>query len=305
MKTIGITGGTGFVGHHLAEQLIELGYHVVVFTRDIHKAHHHEKIKYSYWSPSDKKFDMTYLNEIDAVIHLAGAGVADKRWTAKRKKEIVDSRIFGTNFLIEKLKEHAPRCKTFIAASAIGFYGPDKSDDNQSFDETSDNYPDFLGSTCAAWEKESMQAAATMRTTILRFGIVLGNDSGAFPQFNHPQNFGVKPILGSGKQIISWIHIDDLCNAIIWALKEEKVHGVFNAVAPNPVSQRQLMDTIDKHKSGFRIPIPVPSLMLQIAMGEMSIEILKSATVSANKISQAGFQFKFPTIDKAVSDLLH
>lgn len=304
MQTIGITGGTGFVGHHLAEKLIDMGFQVVVFTRDVHKSNHNKNIKFSYWSPTDKKFDMTYLKDIDAVVHLAGAGVADKRWTAIRKKEIVDSRILGTSFLIEKLKEHAPNCKTFIAASAIGFYGPDKIENKTAFEESANYFPDFLGSTCAAWEKESMQAAKIMRTTILRFGIVLGKDHGAFPQFAMPQNFGVKPILGSGKQIISWIHIEDICNAIIWALKGENMHGIYNAVAPNPVSQKQLMDAIDQHKKGFRIPIPVPSFMLKIGLGEMSIEVLKSTTVSADKISKAGFEFKFPTIDKAVADLM-
>ncbi len=304
MQTIGITGGTGFVGYQLAIQLTLLGYRVVIFTRAIHKTLQNDEIKYSYWSPTEKKFDLTYLKDINAVIHLAGAGVADKRWSAKRKKEIVDSRILGTSFLIEKLKVHAPNCTTFIAASAIGFYGPDKIENKSAFDETANYFPDFLGTTCSAWEKESIQASTTMRTTIFRFGIVLGKNHGAFPQFAMPQNFGIKPILGSGKQIISWIHIEDICNAIIWALKGENIHGIYNAVTPNPVSQKQLMDTIDQYKKGFRIPIPVPSFMLKIGLGEMSIEVLKSTTVSADKIRKAGFEFKFSTIDKAVADLL-
>lgn len=303
MQTIGITGGTGFVGHHLTQLLRDNGYRVIIFTRDMHKVSRLENVKYSFWSPAEKKFDLTYFKELHAVIHLAGAGVADKRWTKRRKKEILSSRVNGTRFLIERLKEHAPQCKIFIAASAIGFYGIDKKN-VIPFHEDHEPAADFLADTCKQWELESLKAAKFARTVILRFGMALGKDDGAFPQFSKPQSFGIMPILGNGRQIISWIHVDDLCNLILWTLRNENVSGIFNAVAPHPVSNKRLMDTIANIKGGIKIPVPVPSIFLEIGLGELATEVLKSCTVSADKIQQAGFTFQYPEIKLAVKDIL-
>ncbi|HRO43908.1 MAG TPA: NAD-dependent epimerase/dehydratase family protein, partial [Flavipsychrobacter sp.] len=152
MQTIGITGGTGFVGHHLTKLLQDNGYTVIIFTRNMHKVSRQQNVKYSFWSPSEKKFDLTYLKQLDAVIHLAGAGVADKRWTHKRKEEIKNSRILGTRFLIERLTDHAPQCRTLIAASAIGYYGEDKNRKNNiPFHEEMPPATDFLASVCSNW----------------------------------------------------------------------------------------------------------------------------------------------------------
>jgi len=303
MQTIGITGGTGFVGHHLTELLQRSGYRVIVFTRDMHKVSRLENVKYSFWSPAEKKFDVTYLKQLDGVIHLAGAGVADKRWTKKRKEEIINSRVQGTRFLIERLKEHAPQCRTLVAASAIGYYGEDRKD-VIPFREECDPAKDFLASTCRKWEAESIRAEDAMRTVIFRFGIILGKDDGAFPQFSTPQNFGIVPILGNGKQMISWIHVSDLCELICWTLKQEAISGIYNAVAPHPVSNKRLMDTIANIKGGLKIPIPVPAPLLQIGFGELSTEVLKSCTVSADKIQNAGFSFRYPDIKSAVKNIL-
>jgi uncharacterized protein (TIGR01777 family) len=302
MQTVGITGGTGFIGHHLTELLKDNGYRVIIFTRDMHKVSRLENVKYSFWSPSEKKFDISWLKELDAVIHLAGAGV-DKRWTKKRKEEIVKSRVKGTRFLIERLKEHASKCKTLVAASAIGYYGANK-DGGSPFREDAPPSNDFLANTCKLWEEETHQADDLLRNVILRFGIVLGKDDGAFPQFARPQNFGIVPILGNGKQIISWIHIDDLCHIILWALQKEQIKGTFNAVAPNPVSQKQLLKAIAKQKGGLKLPVYVPDTLLRIGLGEMAHEVLKSATVSAVKIQQTGFSFRYPTVEKAVQNIL-
>jgi uncharacterized protein (TIGR01777 family) len=302
MQTVGITGGTGFIGHHLTELLKNNGYRVIVFTRDMHKVSRLENVKYSFWSPSEKKFDISWFKELDAVIHLAGAGV-DKRWTKKRKDEIVKSRVKGTQFLIERLKEHASKCKTLVAASAIGYYGANKEGETP-FHEDAPPSNDFLANTCRQWEEETHKADDLLRTVILRFGIVLGKDDGAFPQFARPQNFGIVPILGNGKQIISWIHIDDLCHIILWAIKNENIRGTFNAVAPNPVSQKQLLKTIAKEKGGLKFPVYVPDTLLRIGLGEMAHEVLKSATVSAEKIQRSGYSFHYPTVEKAVRNIL-
>ena len=305
MQTVGITGGTGFVGHHLTELLKQQGYRVIIFTRDMHKLSRVGDVKYSYWCPAERKFDVTYLKELHAVIHLAGAGVADKRWTNKRKKEIVDSRVEGTRFLIERLREHAPACKTLIAASAIGYYGSDKHRPQPGpFVEDASPAEDFLAQTCVKWEAESAKAEEIMRTVIFRFGIALGKDDGAFRQFVRPQNFGLMPILGSGRQIISWIHVDDLCRLICWALQQQELNGVYNAVAPYPVSNRRLMRTIAQIMGGGKLPVPVPAPLLKVGLGEMANEVLKSCTVSAEKICQQGFEFRYPDIKSAVQDIL-
>src|SRR5688572_3546651 len=157
MQTIGITGGTGFIGHHLSDLLLKMGYKVIIFTRDMHKVTRRESVKYTYWNPDQNKFDLSYFDDIVAVINLAGAGLADKRWTEKRKQEIVYSREHSTEFLIEKLREHAPNCKTLISASAINYYGPDRKG-AIPFHEDEPATHDFLGSVCERWEAAAHKA---------------------------------------------------------------------------------------------------------------------------------------------------
>lgn len=304
MQTIGITGGTGFVGHHLSGLLLKQGYRVIIYTRDMHKVNRMPNIKYSYLCPAEQKFDLSWFKELDAVINLAGAGIADKRWTKKRKKEIVESRVQGTGFLIDKLKSHAPNCKTFISASAIGYYGDDKNG-HPPFHENDGASQDFLGHTCKLWEDAAHLADEYMRTIILRFGIVLGKESGMFPQLEKPQNFGVVPMLGNGRQAISWIHITDLCRALEWALKDEKISGTYNVVAPNPATQKEIMKCIAKEKNGLKLPVYVPDFLLKIGLGALSAEVTKSATVSAKKILDSGFSFNFPEIGMAVRDIMN
>ena len=303
MQTIGITGGTGFVGKHLTSLLTGKGLQVIIFTRNPQNRATSGPVSYAYWDAEQGKCDTNALAKTDAIVHLAGAGVADKRWTKTRKKEIIDSRVKATDFLVGQLKEHAPQCKTFIAASAIGFYGPDIPG-KDPFAESAPPYNDFLGTTCKAWETSSTSAEKVMRTVILRFGIVLGKESGAFPQFAKPTDMGIVPLLGGGKQTISWIEVDDLARMILYSLEHSQVNGVYNAVAPNPVTQKALMQSIAREKGGIKIPVPVPSFVLKIMLGEMSIEVLKSCTVSAQKVLDAGFVFDHPTIGNAVKYIL-
>jgi len=303
MNTIGITGGTGFVGQHLTALLLQKGYKVIIFTTRRARTPAKGNVSYAHWHPNKEKCDINALKEVNAMVHLAGAGIADKRWTAARKKEITDSRIKGTGFLVTQLKTHAINCKTFIAASAIGFYGPDYG--KGPFTENDAPYNDFLGNTCRQWEESSQQASSFLRTAILRFGIVLGEESGAFPQFLKPMSLGVMPILGSGGQMMSWIAVTDLARLIVFALGNEQFSGIYNAVAPHPVSHWQLMKTIAAKKGGFKIHIHVPSFALKILLGEMSGEILKSCTVSAQKTLDAGFIYSYPDLDKAVDSILN
>jgi uncharacterized protein (TIGR01777 family) len=298
MKTIGITGGTGFIGHHLTA-LAGKDYRIIVFTRHPGKHAPEGNITYAYWEPAINKCDTDAFKDIDAVVHLAGAGIADKRWTDKRKAEIVSSRVNSTRFLIAMLKQYAPQCRTFISASAIGYYGADH--DNLPFKEDMPPVGDFLGRTCVQWEEAATSANAFARTVILRFGIVLGKDGGAYPQLAGPLQFPVLPILGNGKQVVSWVHVDDLAAIIYAAIHKEKMQGVYNAVAPNPVTHEALMRTIARNKGGWKLPVHIPSFVLKAVLSEMSIEVLKSCTVSAARLLSTGFQYKYPTIKDAIA----
>ena len=303
LKTIGICGGSGLVGKHLTERLLKTGNNVVIFSRSGAKSGEEKQLSYAHWDPAQLECDVKALGKLDAMVQLAGAGIADKRWTTKRKKEILDSRIDGTRFLVSQLKLNAPNCKTFVAASAIGYYGPDNKS-HSPFREDAPAYDDFLGETCRAWEDESKNAYSFLRTIIFRFGIVLAKEAGAFPKFLQPVKLGAMPILGSGEQIISWIHVDDLSEMILIALENNNMQGIYNAVSPYPVSNKEMMQAICKEKGGLSIPFHVPTFLLKAILGEMSIEVLKSCTVSAEKILSTGFSFQYPVIDKAVRDLV-
>ena len=192
-----------------------------------------------------------------------------------------------------------------ISASAIGWYGADPTIPNPSaFTETDNAAADFLGTTCVQWE-QSIQPVTELnkRLVIFRTGIVLSNKGGAYAEFKKPLRFGVASLLGSGTQIISWIHIDDLVNLYIAAIENKSWQGFYNAVAPHPVSNKTLIQAIAKQRGGFYITAPVPAIALKAALGEMSTEVLKSTTVSSRKIEQAGYTFSFPHIDAAVQDL--
>ncbi len=303
METVGITGGTGFVGQHLIKLLTEKGYKVIIFTTGSLKKSSQAQVAYASWDPLSGTIDKDALKGLDAMVHLAGAGIADKRWKPKRKLEITNSRVKGTEFIVAQLKAHAKNCVTFIAASATGFYGPDNG--RKPFTEEATPYNDFLGNTCKLWEEASARAASFARTTILRFGIVLGKESGALPQFLQPLSMGVMPILGSGGQIMSWIELDDLARMIVFALEHKNIRGIYNAVAPHACSHWQLMHTLAKVKGGMKIPFHVPSALLKILLGEMSVEVLKSCTVSPNKILDAGFYFVHPELEGAIKSILN
>ena len=304
MKRIGITGGTGFVGRNLTALLIRKGYEVVVFTTRVGKQRKKKHIQYAHWNPENGACDLAAIKSLDVMVNLAGEGIADKRWREKRKKEIRDSRVKSTDFLVSHLNAYAPDCKALITASAIGFYGSDNHY-SESFSETSSPSTDFLGETCRQWEASSEKLSADKRRVVLRFGIVLGKGSGAFPQLANPMSYGIAPILGSGGQVVSWIEIHDLARLILYAIEHTGLNGIYNAVAPGHVSHRQLMHTIAEVKGGIKIPLHVPSALLKILLGEMSTEVLKSCTVSAEKILNAGFVFDHPDIDSAVRAILH
>lgn len=297
MPTVLITGGTGLIGKNLTAHLTGRGYEVIILSRK-NATSENKQVTYAVWNIDKQEIDTNALAKADYIIHLAGAGVADKRWTKKRKKEIIDSRVKSGELLVRALKENSNNVKAVISASGIGWYGEDDSDFSarKDFTELTPASDDFLGQTCKQWEK-SLEPCTQLniRLVILRTGIVLSNEGGALAEFIKPLRFGIAPILGNGKQIVSWIHIDDLARIYINAIENENISGVYNAVAPSPVSNKELVLHLARIKRGnFFIPVYVPSFILKLLLGEMSIEVLKSANVNGDKIKSTGFKFFIP-----------
>ena len=222
MPRVLISGGTGLIGSHLTKHLIERGFEVVILTREKDLSSSDPRISYSHWSIRNKIIDAEAVKKADHIIHLAGAGVIDKKWTSDYKKLILDSRTKSAELIISCLKENDHTVKSFVSASAIGWYGEDPKplQRKEGFIETDLPSDDFLGETCVAWEASTEPVTALgIRLVKLRTGIVLTNVGGAFKEYKTPLKFGVAPILGNGKQVVSWIHIDDLCRMYSEALE--------------------------------------------------------------------------------------
>lgn len=305
MSTIVISGGSGFIGSALANKLAGEGNEVIILTRSPKDNKFSNNISWSSWDPSRKIIDREVIAKADAIVHLAGAGVADKRWTAKRKKELFESRVQSAELLMKILEEVPNQVKTVVSASAIGYYGSDSVIPNPSpFTEESAAANDFLGSLSTSWEA-SVAPSQKMgkRLVILRTGIVLGNGGGAYPEFKKTLPFGMASILGNGEQVVSWIHLDDLVQMYIDVLKNERYSGVYNAVAPEPVNNRELILQIARQTRKFYVPVHIPHFVLKTILGEMSVEVLKSTTVSSEKVQHDGFRFRFPDIVSTVKDL--
>jgi uncharacterized protein (TIGR01777 family) len=305
MQTVLITGGTGMVGQALTNTLIEKGYEVIVLTRTP-KRSSRLQLSYAEWDVKNQYIDPAAIKKATIFVHLAGESVASKRWTTKRKQEIIDSRVQTGQLLAKVLQENKHQVHTFISASAIGWYGPDneKSRD-QGFSETDPMDNSYLGTTCGLWESSTDSIKVLgIRHIVLRIGIVLNKRGGALAEFVKPAKFGLATILGKGNQIVSWIHQIDLCNIILFAIENKQIEGIYNAVAPNPVSNKELTLTVASKYFKHHLNINVPVFILKIMLGEMSIEVLKSAKVSSKKLQQQGFEFNYSNIIEAIDNLL-
>jgi len=307
METVLITGGTGMIGKALTQALIERGFNVIILTRHISDKQKSkiDKLSYAVWDVQKQTIDKSAFAKADYIIHLAGASVAEKRWTKKRKQEIVSSRVDSGKLITDSLKSLPNKVKTVISATAIGWYGPDKND-GKEFKEEDPSSNDFLGQTSKQWEAAIEPVSFLGKRLVkIRIGIVLSNEGGAYVEFKKPLKFRFATILGNGKQIVSWIHIDDLVRTILFAIGNEQMEGVYNAVAPHPVSNKELVLEIARKERGKSyIPVHVPTFSLKIRLGEMSVEVLKSATVSSEKIQQAGFIFQYPDLESAISQMV-
>jgi uncharacterized protein (TIGR01777 family) len=302
MNTILITGGTGLIGKSLTGLLVSKGHRVIILSRK--KRQPEGNISYVEWDPGNSVIDPAAISEAEHIIHLAGAGVADKRWTDKRKKQIADSRVKGGELIVKALKEIPNNIQTIVSASAIGWYGPDVKGSNHAFVETDAAAGDFLGNTSQLWER-SIQPVTELgkRLVILRTGIVLSNEGGAYPEFKMPLKGGVAGILGSGKQVISWIHIDDICRIYLAAIENKNMNGVYNATAPETITNKEFILRLAKVRKRPFIPVHVPEFALKLFLGEMSVEVLKSTTVDDSRLRNSGFNFLFPSVDAALGEL--
>jgi uncharacterized protein (TIGR01777 family) len=307
MPVVLISGGSGLIGRNLTRHLTDRGYEVIILSRT-KKTADNPLVTYSLWNVEKQVIDVEAIKKSDHIIHLAGAGVMDKKWTPEYQRQIVDSRVKSAQLLVKTLNENEHHIKTFVSATAIGFYGGDAKPliRKEGFIETDLAANDFLGATCLLWEASTEPAAELgIRVVRLRTGIVLSERGGMFKELKKPLNFGVASIFGNGKQVVSWIHIDDLSRMYINAIEDQYLNGNYNAVAPCPVTQKEVMVKLgEKLRHKFYTPIHVPSFILQIIFGKRSVELLKSATVSNKKIKAAGFTFLYPTIEAALEELL-
>jgi hypothetical protein len=302
MSNVLITGGSGLVGGHLTRQLLSKGYTVAHLGRSMHTAD--AGIQQFIWDPSRGLIDPKAIEQADVIVHLAGAGVADKRWTADRKQLIIDSRVTSAQLLVNEIKRQQKKLSAFVSASATGWYG--MTNHQHECEEDEPAYPDFFGDCCKYWE-ESVDPITTMniRLVKLRIGIVLAREGGFLPQVAAPVKLFAGAILGSGKQWTPWIHIDDVCAMFIQAIEQKTITGVYNVVGPQPSTNQEITKAIGRalHRPIF-LP-PVPEFILNILFGEMAKMLVTGNRISNKRIVDTGFRYAFPNLESALSDLLN
>ncbi|SDE91841.1 TIGR01777 family oxidoreductase [Chitinophaga filiformis] len=304
MDTVLITGGTGLVGRALTKLLTDIGYKVIILSRHMSNGYtDNELVSYAHWDVARQTIDEAAIQQADYIVHLAGANVGDKRWTAARKREIVNSRVQSAGLLFDALSKYPNKVKKVISASGIGYYGENKS--GTAFTETDPPFGDFLGNTCVAWENSVLKMRELQKkVVILRTGIALSLAGGALKEFYKPLQFGFATILGNGEQYVSWIHLHDLARIYLSTIVNHDLEGIYNAAAPHPVQNKELVMTMAQEAKGRSfLPVYVPTFALKLALGEMSIEVLKSCRASSVKIQETGFVFSYPDIRSAMENI--
>lgn len=297
-ETVLITGGSGLVGARLSQLLLDAGYQVIHLGRK--KSRSGSILTYQ-WDLKKGTIEVEALLRADHIVHLAGAGVVDSRWTDDRKKEILSSRVDSANLLLAELKKLQLKPITFVSASAVGYYGNTGS---ALVSEDAEPGNDFLAEVCTAWENAAKQFEEIgSRVVMLRTGIVLSTKGGALPKTAAPVKFGIGATLGDGTQYVPWIHIDDLCRQYIYAIQHEKMKGIYNATAPQPVTNKEFTESIGDALGKKTINAPAPAFVLKLAMGEMAIAVLGGQRTSSMKIQDAGFTFQFAQVVPALKDV--
>ena len=298
MKTILIAGGSGLVGTRITELLDSTEYRIIILTRFPKPPK--GNITYLYWDIDKGVIDDRALYA-DYLINLTGDGIADSRWTTKRKKILIDSRVNGTLLIQSAMKKANRRFKAAVSASAIGYYG-DQGD--TILDERNNPGDEFLSTCCLLWENASEQLQeVTDYNRIVRVGLVLSTRGGALPKILMTKTVRLFNYFGNGKQYYSWIHIDDISRMFIHLLTERSDHSVYNGVAPRPLTNKKFTEEV-RDAFGSGIVLPAPALGLKIALGEMSKVVLNSNRVLPKNFTEVGFRFEFPDLTNAIKDLL-
>jgi len=295
-----IAGGTGFLGRALAERLLGGGHRVVLLGRDAAWSRGDSSLRAVQWTPNGEAGPWAAeLDGADGVVNLAGAGIADRRWTTARKKLLLESRVQSTKSLVAGLRRSQTMPSVFIQGSAVGFYGA--FDNGPELDERSSPGTDFLAGVCVAWEAEAQPVSMMgTRLVVLRSGIALSHTGGALAKMLPPFRFFVGGRIGSGRQYLSWIHLDDWVGLVAWAIANPAVSGPVNACAPNPVPNREIARAIGRavHRPSMA---PVPAFVMKTMFGQMASDtLLRGQRVLPRRAIELGYQFRYPTIDQAM-----
>lgn len=297
-KHILITGGTGLVGRLITEELLNRGYSVSHLSR---KPGNNPKVKTYLWDVYKGNIDERCLEGADTILHLAGENIADKRWTDKRKKEIIDSRTKSIGLIYQLIKNKPNQVNTIISASATGYYS-NRGDELLTEGSTPNN--DFMAQCCMEWE-DAVDKGKELGLRILKFrtGVVLNKNDGALLEIAKPIKFGFGAPFGSGRQWIPWIHWQDAVDMYLFAIEKINLSGVYNMTAPNPVTNKRFTKALGKQLRRPIWPINIPAFVFKLFMGEMSTIVLASTRVSAEKIEKDGFTFKYPELTGAFKQI--
>ena len=296
-----ITGGSGLVGTRLSTVLTERGYEVIHLSRYRSKS---SRYKTYTWDLAGGIIEEGVFDHTGIIVHLAGAGVADRRWTAARKQELTSSRIKSANLIFNTLKSSGQKIDSFISASAIGIYGFDTGGILQTEDRVQLG-DDFLATLTKKWEEAADQFTdLEARVVKLRIGLVLSNDGGLLAKLKPLINMGLGSAFGNGEQFMSWIHINDLVNMIIHSIENKRISGAYNAVAPNPVSNKEFIRVLSRAlKKPYFLP-NTPKFLLKMILGEMASAMTGGNNVSSQKITDTDFQFEFQKLDESLKNLI-
>lgn len=299
MAKILITGGSGLVGKAISDLLINKGHAVRWLSREAKPG---GKIATYKWDVKTGYIDENAFEGLDHIIHLSGAGIIDKRWSKSYKKEIVESRVKSTELLFKTLTKREHKLKSFVGASAVGYYGSEATD--HLFTETDKAGEDFLAEVCVAWENSYQPIIQTgVRTAIIRTGIVLSKQGGAYPTMVPPFKVGLGAAIGSGKQYFPWIHMNDLAGIYWHVLFHETLHGSFNAVSSVSINNYEFSKALSKSlNKAFFLP-NVPEFAIKLALGERAVTVTRGVKISNEKIKASGYNFELDDLAAALKDL--
>lgn len=301
MAIILISGGTGLVGKALAKRLILAGHEVRILSRNPKSSN---QLKSFYWNVDKKEIDEKAFDGVEHIVHLAGSGIADKRWTETRKLDIIDSRVNSMKLITDVVKKKSIQLKSFVGASAIGIYGMITSE--KIYSETDKGADDFLTQSCTQWENSYQEIQSISdKSCIVRIGVVLSKDGGALKKLLPLFNLGLGSAVGSGKQYMPWIHLEDLVTVFYEALFNSNFHGIYNAVSPEETTNQSFSNQLAKSLSKpFFLP-RIPAFVLKLAFGEMANVLLEGSRVSNQNLIRTGFQFKYPVLSEALKQITY